>query len=53
MSKSDKELAVEVAIKLIENNSYVSGPKTSTLNTESVCSVIKAVHKTLDSLGRD
>lgn len=53
MSKSDKELAVEVVIKLIENNSFSSGARTSTLNLESVCNVIKTVHGTLDSLGRD
>lgn len=58
MSKTNKELAVDVALKLIEVNPVQSyGPNnlklTKSLSLESICNIIKSVHATLENLDKD
>lgn len=58
MSKSNKELAVDVALKVIEskhhvpyglNNSHV----TPSVGLQDICNIIKGVHMTLEELDKD
>lgn len=58
MSKTNKELAVDVALKLIEVHPVQSyGPNnlnlTKSLSLESICNIIKSVHATLENLDKD
>lgn len=58
MSKTNKELAVDVALKVIEAHSVKSyGPNnlnlTKSLSLESICNIIKSVHATLENLDKD
>lgn len=58
MSKTNKELAVDVALKLIEVNPVQSyAPNnlklTKSLSLESICNIIKSVHATLENLDKD
>lgn len=56
MSKTDKELAVEVAISCIQANSNKqnsNGQSFPNLNIDSITNIIKAVHQTLADLDED
>lgn len=55
MSKTNKELAIDVAIAVITSNPRTSyGPNnanlTPVLGTDSICNIIKAVNSTLNDI---
>lgn len=56
MSKTNKELAVEVAIAYIESSSnlkYGNGASKDLVNLQTVVTIIKGVHQTLENLDKD
>lgn len=56
MAKTNKELAVEVAIAYIEASSnlrYPNGSSKDPIKLQSVIDIIKSIHQTLDSLDKD
>ncbi|WP_158281636.1 hypothetical protein [Sporanaerobacter acetigenes] len=56
MSKTNKELAVEVAIACIESSSnlkYGNGASKDLVNLQTVVTIIKGVHQTLENLDKD
>ncbi|WP_159430383.1 hypothetical protein [Caloranaerobacter azorensis] len=56
MAKTNKELAVEVAIAYIESSSnlkYPNGSSRNLIKLQSVINIIKEVHQTLESLDKD
>lgn len=55
MTKTNKELAVDVAIAYIESTSnlkHVNGGSKNLISPAEVQGIIKAVHQTLDSLDK-
>lgn len=55
VSKSNKELAVDVALAYINASSVPYGPNNSknTITVETVCRIISEVYKTLEKLDKN
>ncbi|MET3616626.1 hypothetical protein ABID14_000246 [Peptoniphilus olsenii] len=53
MSDLNKELAVEVALKVLDKVEIKNGANTTTLKLESIINIIEGVYKTLENLDKE
>lgn len=58
MAKTNKELAIDVALKVIESHQRIpyginNREVLKSIDLESICNIIKGVHATLEKIDKD